>query len=174
MRAEPADGHPRGDDEAAVRIERVRSAFEQTPAAAAVAVVNAGLMAGVLVTAEQDRRAYAWLAVVVLVPAARLALWRAFRRASQAFAEHRRWSLASASGAFATGLVWGGGSVPLFPQSETYQLFWAFLIGGMCAGAAALHHAHLPTAIAFILPACLPLAVRFALDGSTQQPPPPR
>ena len=151
----------------------MRSTFEQTPAAAAVTVVNAGLMAAVLVAAEQDRRAYAWLAIVVLVTAARLALWRAFRRAPQASAQHRRWSLASACGAFAAGLVWGGGSVLLFPQSETYQLFWAFLIGGMCAGAAALHHAHLPTALAFILPACLPLAVRFALEGSTQPAPPP-
>ena len=157
------------NDEPAVRFERVRLTFEQTPAAAAVTVVNAGLMAAVLVAAEEDRRAYAWLAIVVLVTAARLALWRAFRRAPQARAQHRRWSLASACGAFAAGLVWGGGSVLLFPQSETYQLFWAFLIGGMCAGAAALHHAHLPTAIAFILPACLPLAVRFALEGSTHR-----
>ena len=157
------------NDEPAVRFERVRSTFEQTPAAAAVTVVNAALMAAVLVAAEEDRRAYAWLAIVVLVTAARLALWRAFRRAPQARAQHRRWSLASACGAFAAGLVWGGGSVLLFPQSETYQLFWAFLIGGMCAGAAALHHAHLPTAVAFILPACLPLAVRFALEGSTHR-----
>src|SRR5215218_11461166 len=81
MRAEPADGRPMSD-EAAVRIERVRSAFEQIPAAAAVTVVNAGLMAAVLVAAEQDRRAYAWIAVVMLVTAARLALWRAFRRAT--------------------------------------------------------------------------------------------
>ena len=156
-------------DEAAVRTERVRSAFEQIPAAAAVTVVNAVLMAAVLVAAEQDRRAYAWLAAVVLVAAARLALWRAFRRATQGHAQHPRWSLGSACGAFAAGLVWGGGSVLLFPQSETYQLFWAFLIGGMCAGAAALHHAHLPTALAFIVPACLPLALRFALEASTQR-----
>jgi signal transduction histidine kinase/CheY-like chemotaxis protein len=54
----------------------------------------------------------------------------------------------------------------LFPASEIYQLFWTFLIGGMCAGSAALHHAHLPTSLAFIVPASLPLAVRFAAGGS--------
>lgn len=159
-------GWQRHREQAAVRIERVRSAFQQTPVAVLVTVVNAGLMAAVLVAVEQDRRAYAWLAVAVLVAAARLALWWAFQRATSAHAQHGRWSLASACGAFAAGLVWGGGSVLLFPQSETYQLFWVFLIGGMCAGAAALHYAHLPTALAFMVPAGLPLAVRFALEGS--------
>ena len=38
----------------------------------------------------------------------------------------------------------------------------------MCAGAASLHYPHLPTAVAFIIPAGLPLAIRFALDGSAR------
>jgi signal transduction histidine kinase len=46
------------------------------------------------------------------------------------------------------------------------QLFWVFVVGGMCTGAAALHHAHLPTALAFILPAGAPIALRFAAEGS--------
>src|SRR4051794_1200453 len=36
----------------------------------------------------------------------------------------------------------------------------------MCAGAAALHYAHLPSALAFIIPAGGLLAIRFALAGS--------
>jgi signal transduction histidine kinase len=56
--------------------------------------------------------------------------------------------------------------VLLLPASETYQLFWVFLIGGMCAGATALHYAHLPTLLAFVVPASSPLAIRFALEGS--------
>jgi signal transduction histidine kinase len=40
------------------------------------------------------------------------------------------------------------------------------VIGGMCTGAAALHAVHLPTALGFILPAGLPVAARFAADGT--------
>ena len=60
------------------------------------------------------------------------------------------------------GLSWGGGAAWLWPPSESLQLFWVFVVGGMCAGAAALHHAHLPTALAFIL------------SGDPVEPPPIR
>ena len=56
----------------------------------------------------------------------------------------------------------------MWPEAEVVWLFWVFVIGGMCAGAAALHYAHLPTAGAFILAASLPVALRFALDGDAR------
>jgi signal transduction histidine kinase len=152
--------------EGEVRIERLRVAFQQIPVAAVVTVVNAALISAVLVGTEEHRRVYVWLAVTVLIAAARLALWRAYCHVRLASAQYRLWSMASACGAFAAGLLWGGGSVLLLPASETYQLFWVFLIGGMCAGATALHYAHLPTLLAFVVPASSPLAIRFALEGS--------
>jgi signal transduction histidine kinase/CheY-like chemotaxis protein len=130
-----------------------------------VTAANAFLMAGVLVAAGQGRGAYAWLALSILVAAARLAVWRIYRRGAPERDQYERWSLASTCGASAAGLLWGGGSFLLFPEGEIYQLFWVFLIAGMCAGAVALHYAHLPSALAFILPAGLPLAIRFALEG---------
>jgi signal transduction histidine kinase len=151
--------------EAEVQRERVKAAFQQIPLAAVVTVVNAGLMAIVLAGTEQGRNAMVWLALAVLVVAARLGLWWRFRHAPGAMAAPGRWGSANACGAFASGLLWGAGSVVLFPASEIHQLVWVFLIAGMCAGAASLHYAHLPSALAFVLPAGLPLAARFALEG---------
>jgi signal transduction histidine kinase len=161
----PANGQPMGI-EGDVRIERLRVAFQQVPVAVGVTVVNAALMAAVLMGVEEHRRVYAWLAATVLFAAARLALWWTYRGSSPALTQLGRWTAASACGAFGAGLLWGGGSVLLLPQSETYQMFWVFLIGGMCAGATALHYAHLPTLVAFVVPASIPLAIRFALEGS--------
>ena len=144
----------------------MRTAFEQIPIAVLVTVVNAALMSGVLLATEPARGVYAWLAVAVLVSAARLVLWWAHRHSTPTPGRYWRWSLASACGALAAGLLWGGGSVLLLPESEIDRLFWVFLIGGMCAGAASLSYPHLPTALAFIVPAGLPLAIRFALEGS--------
>ena len=155
----------------AILAERVKSVFWQIPAAVLVTVVNATLMTLVLVLAVHDRRAYGWLAAVIVAAALRLWLWWSYRRASLAAgaapdAQVRRWALAGAAAALVSGLLWGGGSVLLMPQLPVYQLFWVFVIGGMCAGAVTLHGAHQPTALAFVMPASLPIAVWLAAQGS--------
>lgn len=152
--------------EAEIRAERVRAMLQQTPVTIFVTVINASLMTAVLVAVEHDGRAYAWLAVVFVLAVLRFGLWWAYRRAAAQSGQSWNWGFLGVCGAFASGLVWGGGAVLLFSQSEIYQLFWAFLIGGMCAGAAAFYSAHLPTTLAYILPAGLPLAVRFAAEGT--------
>ena len=154
--------------EIAILDERVRSVFLQLPATVLVTVVNASLMTAVLVGTEHDHRAYGWLAAVLLTAILRLASWSTYRRQASGLRRAGRWAKLSVGGALVSGLLWGGGAVALLPQAETYQLFWVFLIGGMCAGAAAQHSAHLPTALAYILPAALPLALRFAFDGSAR------
>jgi hypothetical protein len=158
------------DIEAEIQIERLKAAFQQIPLAVAVTVVNATLMTAILVAAAEPHRwVTVWLTATVFVAMSRLALLWAWRRVKPVSASYRTWSMASICGAFAAGLLWGGGSVLLFPAPETYQLFWVFLIGGMCAGSAALHYAHFPTALAFIVPAGLPLAVRLAVEGSERR-----
>src|SRR5215211_8580395 len=104
--------------EAEVRAARIQAAFEQIPVAAIVTAANAFLMAGVLVAAGQGRGAYAWLALSILVAAARLAIWRVYRLAAPERDEYQRWSLAITCGAFAAGLLWGVGSFLLFPEGE--------------------------------------------------------
>ena len=155
-------------DEAEVDIERVRAALEQIPVAAFVTIANAALMTGVLMATEPARGVYVWAGAAVLVSAARLALWWVHRHIGSRPERYRLWALASTCSALAAGLLWGIGSVLLLPKSDIDQMFWVFLIGGMCAGAASLHYPHLPTALAFIVPAALPLSIRFALDGSAR------
>jgi hypothetical protein len=77
----------------------------------------------------------------------------------------RIWAMISVGGSLLTGLLWGFGAVALFPTDDVYQIFLAFVVGGMCAGAITVNSAHFPTLAAFILPAALPLAGRFALEG---------
>jgi len=55
----------------------------------------------------------------------------------------------------------------LFPIVATSgQIFLTFVIGGMCAGAVVLSASHLPTLLAFLLSASLPMAVRFLVEGT--------
>ena len=155
-------GSPAGD--ADILGERVRSVFLQIPAAVLVTTVNASLVTMVLVLAGHDRRTYGWLAAILTAGALRLALWEAWRR--RWAGSIRLWATAGGCGAFVSGLLWGGGAMVLWPHSDLFRLFWVFVIGGMCAGAVGSHATHLPTAIAYIVPAALPLAVRMAGGGS--------
>ena len=82
--------------------------------------------------------------------------------------DHFKGRRPSIAGALLSGLFWGVGAVTMFSTYATVQWFWIFLIAGMCAGAVSLHSGHLPTALAFAIPASAPLAVFLATQGSGQ------
>lgn len=135
--------------EAEARAERIAAAYGQAPLAVLIPTVNALIMAAVLLADGAGLPVLLWFGLVVLVGLARLALRAAWRRDRDAAAHAARWGLASAAAAAGSGLLWGGGAALLWPQAPLLQLLWVFVLGGMCAGATALHYAHLPTALAF-------------------------
>ncbi|WP_207802793.1 ATP-binding protein [Roseicella frigidaeris] len=142
--------------------------FRQTPIAVAVTAVNALLMTALLLHAGEPR-APAWMLLVLAVAAARLLLARAWRRAAPAGRQVARWDLLGTLAVGAAGLAWGCGAVWLWPPTAAAnRLVWTFLIGGMCAGASGLYHAHLPATLAFLLGAGLPLIGRYAAEGTAE------
>jgi signal transduction histidine kinase/ActR/RegA family two-component response regulator len=149
-----------------IRVARVRSIYDRLVATSLITVAN-----GALVTAATESTApspwpLVWLGLVILLAAARLASQRAYRRDGGSADRVDRWELVAVIGSALSGALWGLGAASLFPADETGQWLWILLIAGMCAGAATLHAAHLPTALAYIVPAGVPLLVRMALSGS--------
>jgi signal transduction histidine kinase len=149
-----------------VHAAQVANVHGQIPLAVAVTVVNAVLLALVLDGGATDATEIAWLGATLAICAIRLIVWWAQRRDPKAAERPGRWGAWSAATTILAGLAWGLGAVLLWPASETAQLFWVFVVGGMCTGAAALHYAHLPTAFGFLLPASLPIAAHFAFEGT--------
>jgi signal transduction histidine kinase len=109
------------------------------------------------------------MGLLVALAAGRVASQRAWRRDPNPSDRLGRWEAIALAGSLASGLLWGAGAALMFPPDETVQWLWIFLIAGMCAGAATLHSAHAPTAMAYILPAAAPLALRLALTGRAPQ-----
>jgi diguanylate cyclase (GGDEF)-like protein len=67
----------------------------------------------------------------------------------------------------ASGLTWGAVAIWLFPEKDfVHQVFTAFVIAGMCAGAVTTLSPLLNAAFAFILFAMLPVIVRFFQMGT--------
>jgi len=152
--------------EAEVQAAQVRAVYGQLPLAVAVSAVNAVLLVVALGGGWPDAAGLGWLAAVVAVSALRLVLWRAHGRDSATVERTRHWGWMATVTAALAGLTWGGGAALLWPASDAARLLWVFVVGGMCTGAAALHYAYLPVVLAFILPAGLPIALRYAAEGT--------
>ena len=151
----------------AIYIEQVDSVFRQTPIALTVNVVNAGLTAVALAPFASQPLPLPWFASVLPVTMGRLALWLHRRRTAD-FPERVGYfaRLATASSLLA-GLAWGIGGALLLPLVPvTGQVFLTMVIGGMCAGAVVVNASHLPTLLAFLWAATLPVAMRLVVDGA--------
>ena len=67
----------------------------------------------------------------------------------------------------ASGLCWGAASIWLFPAYNiTHQVFIAFVIAGMCAGAVTTLSANYSVISSFLILSLVPLIVQFLLAGS--------
>jgi signal transduction histidine kinase len=157
---------PSDPDRFLIESERLHSVFQQLPLTVSVTVLNAVLTAAVLAPVTNHAALLVWLGLYVAVAILRLVLRRAFLRERPGDPAVRWWTAVSVIGALVTGALWGVGLTMMFPAAETTQLFLAFVVGGMCAGATTVNAAHFPTAAAFILPASLPLVVGLLAERS--------
>jgi signal transduction histidine kinase len=152
-------------DKRLVDTERIRAIFYQAPLVLPVTVINSVLTAVVLYPVVSHKLLLTWVAMIVAVSGIRWTIRQRFLRALDS-GRYRLLAAISIVGSLTTGLLWGIGATVLFPAVETYQLFWAFVIGGLCAGTTSVNSAHTPTVLAFIIPASLPLAGRYFVEGS--------
>jgi signal transduction histidine kinase len=152
----------------AVYAEQVRAIFRQIPIALAVNFVNSALTALVLAPLATRPFPLPWFLSMTLVAIGRAILWLRYRRAAVQPESTRRWSRLMTCGSLLGGLCWGVGGIILFPVLPALgQLFLIVVMSGMCAGAVAMSASHLPTLLAFLLSASLPMALRFFAQGST-------
>ncbi|MDH4194332.1 MAG: PAS domain S-box protein [Nitrospirota bacterium] len=109
---------------------------------------------------------FSWLFALIVLNVLWGVLCYQFRKASRGALDSRCWIRRFVGGTLASGLIWGATSVVSFPESSlSHQIFLAFVLGGMIAGATAVYAALKEAFLAFTLPTMIPLLVRFfALD----------
>jgi signal transduction histidine kinase/CheY-like chemotaxis protein len=150
---------------AELRVEQVRLLYRQTPIALGVNVAVAGLAAAALGSVEPASRVGLWFGLTVAAACFRGAVYLAYRRADPRNARAHPWDKLAMLGSGVSGLLWGLGLAVLFPHDPIHQVMVCLTIGGMCTGAVVVHASHLPTLLAFLLPAILPVAARFLMEG---------
>jgi signal transduction histidine kinase/CheY-like chemotaxis protein len=145
---------------------QLRSSIEHLPLTLIVSVVNSILLGFVLAPVTSSAILMCWIALVVLLSLLRFGLWYAHRRIELGM---RVWATLATTGALLSGFLWGCTPLLFAPMDEAHLLFLALVLAGMSAGAATVHAAHVPSAIAFIVPAIVPLARTFFVLGGRLQ-----
>lgn len=149
-----------------IEEEALEAVYGRLPATLAVSCINAALIVVVLEDEGLSRGPFAWFALVTIVALARAWVYIRYRGDAERHAHSAYWARASVVGALFAGALWGVGPLLQLGHGTAEQWLWAFAIGGMCAGAASLHAAHLPTTLSFIYPAAVPLAISLLLQGT--------
>ncbi|UCG71348.1 MAG: GGDEF domain-containing protein [Chromatiales bacterium] len=107
-----------------------------------------------------------WLGVVMALILARLLLQQRYTRHPETH-DPWVWRNRFAGGVFVSGATWGALSVFLFPaDSLVHQLYLAFVLGGLCAGAVTAYSPLPHGFLLFALPALAPFLVRMMATGS--------
>jgi signal transduction histidine kinase len=149
-----------------VLAEQVRVLFTRAYIAQATVVVNGSLVCWVFWNVVPRALALAWMGALCALAAARIALVRAYRRHGEAASDAVAWARRFTIGAVITGLGWGAAALIFYtPGSTAHQVFLAFVLGGMTAGAATSNATYTPAFVAFAAPALLPLVIRLGAEG---------
>jgi signal transduction histidine kinase/ActR/RegA family two-component response regulator len=112
---------------------------------------------------------YLWVSAMAVLTAVRLIVWWRYRGSD--FSVHgRAWLRQAALAAFVGGVLWGTGSLFLFPPGQLVYQFTFMVTLVMMAVAAMFSYApHYRTYFAYIAPSMLPGIVGLEVQGAPQQ-----
>ncbi|MDT8376940.1 MAG: PAS domain-containing protein [Mariprofundaceae bacterium] len=150
-----------------LRHEQVRLLYEAMPLALVATLINAVILFAVEWSVAEHLLSIVWLVSILIITLLRFGLAFLYHRIQPGRDQTHHWEIYFSIGCIVAGAVWGSTSLLLFPESSiTHQVFVAFIVGGMCAGAVTSLSA-LPVPIfSFLILALTPLIVRFFTVGS--------
>lgn len=157
---------PPGERHRMVRAEQVQLLYSNAALGLSVTILNAAILVFLQWRVISHAVLIAWLAYMVTLSLARSVLaYRYWRTPPPPFKDDR-WGIWYTTGVALAGLGWGSAGVFLFPEeSLKHQVFLAFVLGGMGAGAATVLSSLREAFLAFIIPTMLPITVRFFAQG---------
>lgn len=150
-----------------LRCEQVKLLYAGIPLSALATVVNAAVLVGIEWGTVGHPVLLGWLGCILFLTLLRYLLTLAYRRARPAADQNAVWERLFLIGSVTAGILWGSTSLLVFPENSlAHQVFLAFIVGGMAAGAvSALSSMRFPV-FSFLLLAVGPLVLRFLTAGT--------
>ena len=158
--------------DSSIALQRVTLLYEAMPAALVAGLGCALALIAVNWHVVPHDRLLVWLVYHLILAAGRYGLARSFTANKPGPANIERWERAFLVGTTLAGLGWGASALLLFPESSpAHQVFLAFVLAGITAGAASTLAARFDAFLSFSLPMLTPLILRlFALDHEQALP----
>ncbi len=134
-------------------------------------VVNASILVFVLWEQILHWKLMLWLALIMLLSLVRILLNLKYSKTVDRNQHIHLWSCLHFSCIGISGILWGATAIVLFPSgSAAHQVFIAFILGGMVAGAVGVFSPIFPYFLVFSIPALVPIAIRFiAISDETHR-----
>ena len=151
-----------------VQSEQTELLYKAMPVSVTFSIINASIIAFIQWGVIDHAIIIAWLSATVAIYLGRGVVAILYVKREDRHGNNDVWLHYFLIGTFLSGVAWGGASFFLFPEDNVaHQVFIAFVIAGMTAGASSSLSARYETAIAFIVPAILFLIIKLMIVGST-------
>jgi signal transduction histidine kinase len=149
-----------------IYAKQIAQLYKHIPIGVVVTLVNSLILTFILWKVVSHSALIAWFLAILAVLFFRYLLFFKFERSSQTRAEVARWEMWLIFSIVFSGIVWGSAGIFLFPiDAIAHQIFIAFVLGGMVAGAAGTYSVIIKSFLAYSLPAILPVIIRFFIIG---------
>ena len=158
-----------GENPAWIRREQLRLLFNHSSIALVGTMLCAGAMVVLLWSVTPVQNLLLWLGAVGILSLARLGVHQRFRAAEAALDDPTTWEQLALGGILLSGLLWGAVSIWLYPlDSPDHQIYIAFVLAGMSAGAVTVYSPLQAGFLLFAAPALAPYLMRLLTGGTTQ------
>lgn len=148
-----------------LRKEQTKRFHQHAPIGIVGTLVNSIILTIILWGKIAHYILFIWLAAIAIVSLLRYLLLHKYQRLSPFNTKY--WDMMDIFGIALSGIVWGSAGVFLFPiDSITHQVFLAFVLGGMVAGAAGIFSTVMKAFLIYSLPTLLPIIIRFFIIGN--------
>jgi signal transduction histidine kinase/CheY-like chemotaxis protein len=144
---------------------QIDAVYRQIPIVLTVNVVNSTLVAALLYSHLGQILWLLFLMLNVVVAGGQVIGCVFYSYSTRSVRSTKSWSIFATVGSGLSGFLWGAGSAFLLPDNVVEETFVAFVIGGMCVASLVSFSCHIPTFVAYVFPASLPLAARFFMGG---------
>jgi PAS domain S-box-containing protein len=164
--ARAADARDSADPQR-VLADRVEQLYSQMPQGIVVTLIIGGIATYQLSDDRIRQLALFWWALVLLVSAARGALYYGYRRSARRLAEAGQWLRWLGISALANGSIWGFAGAVFFPSRvDEQQVFLAFLLAGITSAGIPAYAASWPMFAMYAGAIVLPFTYVLAMFGN--------
>jgi diguanylate cyclase (GGDEF)-like protein len=149
-----------------VKSEQIRILFAAIPSSLFAILICSSLLSIAQWHVIDHDTIIAWFVITNLLSLLRILMFQQFDKQRDRLVDSI-WAQRAVLTSIASGITWGVGGYLLFPeQSPVHQVFLAFMISGICAGAITTLSAMTAAVRGFVIFAITPLIVKFNLIDS--------